>query len=183
MVNLGSGTNIVPGWINIDDFAVPNETKDFLRGNALNIPLKENSVDYILMDQVLEHIAMADVVSVMYEIKRVLKKGGRCVIIVPDFEDAINQWMSIKHNAFFNPLVYQYLSEVVYGNQMHAGEFHKTPMCAGYLNYVCNTVGLVDKEILFYPANGEVPQFPGVRFSPPEARCRNAQLVVDLRKS
>lgn len=181
-VNLGCGTNIVKGWINIDNVRPANADKDFVIGDALDIPLESNSVDYLLMDQVLEHLAMSDVVPALYEVRRVLKKGGRAVIIVPDFEDAVTAWMSARFNLSFDPLMYKYLSEVVYGNQQHEGEFHKTPMCAGYLHFVLGMVGLKKHEIIFYPHNGENTPFPGCRPAPVGSVTRNAQLVADIIK-
>lgn len=181
-VNLGCGTNLPEGFINVDIHRPSNADTSFIEGSVLSIPLDTESVDYVICDQVLEHLAMADVVPALYEMRRVLKKGGRAVIIVPDFEDAVRQWLSINHNSFFNPMVYHYLSEVIYGNQQHEGEFHKTAMCAGFLNYALGVAGFVQKELVFYPANGAVPQYPGVRYSPPEAVCRNAQLIADIIK-
>ncbi len=182
-VNLGCGSNIVEGFINIDCVRPSNADKNFVLGDVLNIPLKDNSVDYIIMDQVLEHIAMADIVPALHQIRRVLKVGGRCVIIVPDFEDAVRSWLKYNVGGSFNPLTYQFFSEVVYGNQMHEGEFHKTPMSPLYLNYALNTAGLVQKEILMYPTDSDVPVYPGIRPAPPQARCRNAQLVADIIKT
>src|SRR5690349_21794127 len=107
--NIGCGTNLVEGWINVDIHRPSNLDPKFkgrfLEGNILALPLETESIDYILCDQVLEHLPMADIVPALYEIRRVLKKGSRAVIIVPDFEDAVKQWLSINHNAFFNPLV------------------------------------------------------------------------------
>jgi predicted SAM-dependent methyltransferase len=180
-VNAGCGSNIVKGWINFDNFYMPEE-KDFIKGDVRNMPLESNSVDYILLDQVLEHMAMADVPVVLYEIRRVLKPGGRCVIMVPDFEDAVKDWLAHDHNGAFEPQKYHYYSEVIYGNQNHEGEFHKTPMCAGYLHFLCNMVGLPKHELTFWPKNGRIPNFPGVRPYKETAVLRNSQLVADIIK-
>ena len=138
-VNLGCGQNIVPStkdikWWNIDKF-IGTQHPDFLEGDVLHIPLKDSSVDYMLLDQVLEHIRMQDIPAVLHEIRRVLKSGGRCVICVPDFKGAVKQWISIDHDKCFNPFYYHYLSEVIYGNQNHDGEYHKTAMSPGFLHY------------------------------------------------
>jgi SAM-dependent methyltransferase len=180
-VNLGCGSNILKDFINIDIYDNPEE-KNYVKGTALNIPLKNASVDYIVLDQVLEHIAMADIVPVLYEIRRVLKVGGRCVIMVPDFEGAVKQWLSVNHNGSFDPQTYKYFSEVIYGNQNHEGEFHKTPMCAGYLHFVLKLVGLTKHTISFYPEYTDIPEFPGMRPYPPGAKLRNAQLIADITK-
>lgn len=181
-LNLGCGTNIVKDYINYDLVKPPNADKSFIEGDIRKLPFETDSIDYIICDQVLEHIPMADVPVVLYEIKRVLKKGGRCVIAVPDFEDAVRQWLSVDHNGSFEPMKYHYLSEVIYGNQLHEGEFHKTPMCAGYLHFLLGMVGLPKHELILYPAFGVIPNFPGMRPYSKEARCRNAQLVADIIK-
>ena len=125
---------------------------------------------------------MADVPQVLFHMRRVLKKGGKAVIIVPDFEGAALQWIEAHLNASFDPMKYKYFSEVIYGNQNHDGEYHQTPMCAGYLHYVLGLVGLSKHEISFWPAFGEIPQFPGTRKNAPGAVSRNAQLVVEITK-
>lgn len=182
-VNLGCGSHIEKGkeWLNIDNFYLP-EVKNFLKGDAKEIPLESNSVDYLICDQMLEHIPMADVPIVLYEIRRVLKKGGRAVIIVPDFEDAVKAWLDAGHNSAFDPAKYKYFSEVVYGNQLHEGEFHKTPMCAGYLFFMLNMVGLKKHQIIFAPRNGLIPEYEGMRPYSKTAVLRNAQLIADITK-
>lgn len=187
-VNLGCGTHIMREkgvkWINIDDFELSkSEDKSFLRGDIRKLPLESNSIDYIICDQVLEHMSMADVPVVLYEIRRVLKKGGRCCILVPDFEEAAKMWMGANLNVEFEPMKYKWYSEVVYGNQAHEGEFHKTPMCAGYLHYLLNLVGLTQHTITYWPTLGVVPKFPGMRPYKDSARLRNAQLGVDMIKT
>ncbi len=182
-VNLGCGTSMVEGYINIDFVRPANADKSFLQADILNLPLESNSVDYIICDQVLEHIDMKDVSVALYNIRRVLKVGGRAVIIVPDFEDAVRQWLDARMNIGFTPIKYQWFSEVIYGNQTHAGEYHKTPMCAAYLHYVLDMVGLTKHEISFHPAFGKIPMFPGIRAGYENATLRGAELVADITKT
>lgn len=181
-VNMGCGTHLVKGWVNIDVVRPSNADDKFVLGDVLHIPLKDGSVDYLLMDQVLEHLPMADVVPAMYEVRRVLKKGGKCSIVVPDFEDAVRQWLGANLNEDFDPMKYKWFSEVIYGNQQHEGEFHKTAMSPRFLHEVMRTVGLNKNTITFWPANGIIPDRPGMRPYIATARCRNAQLVCDIIK-
>lgn len=181
-VNLGCGTNIVKGWINIDLVPPSNVNKDFLQGSALDIPLANNSVDYILLDQVLEHMAMDNVVPVLWEIRRVLKKGGRCVIVVPDFEDAVNQFLGANLNLSYDPMKFRWFAEVIYGNQAHEGEFHQTPMTPRFMHEALRTAGLHKNTITFWPAFQKIPELPGMRPYAPGATLRNAQLVADIIK-
>lgn len=182
-LNLGCGTwiNKEEGWVNTDIFDLEDEK--YIKADARDLPFESDSIDYIICDQVLEHIPMADVSTVLYNIRRVLKVGGRCVIIVPDFAEAARQWLSVDFNGGFDPVVYNFFSEVIYGNQQHPGEEHRTPMCAGYLNYMLNMVGLTEHTIAFYPTFGDLPDFPGVRPSNKGSKLRNAQLVVDITKT
>jgi SAM-dependent methyltransferase len=185
--NLGCGSHIIHStnpnerWINIDAYIAPENTTDFISGNLLELPLADNSVDYIISDQVLEHIAMCDIPVALHEIRRVLKVGGRAVIIVPDFRDALNQWLKVDHDQGFNPFFFKYLSEVIYGNQNHDGEYHRTPMSSGFLNYSLRMVGFRDIKLIMHPAFGDLPNYPGAEFDP-KLKCRNAQLVADIIK-
>jgi predicted SAM-dependent methyltransferase len=180
-VNLGCGSHICEGeeWVNIDNFLL-TDVPNFVKGDVRKIPLETASVDYLLCDQVLEHIEMADVPLVLYEIRRVLKPGAKCAIMVPDFEGTVKQWLGYNHNGAFDPLVYKYLSEPVYGLQAHEGEFHKTPMCAGYLHFLLNMVGLTKHTISYWPENGEIPQREGMRPIAKGAVLRNPQLLCDI---
>lgn len=183
-VNLGCGTHIVPStatekWINIDSYIGAN-TPDFLQGDAREIPLESNSVDYLLCDNVLEHMAMCDVIPVLHEVKRVLKKGGRAVLIVPDFKAAVESWLKFDWNNAFNPHFYHYESEPIYGNQMHEGEFHKTPFCPGYFSFVLKVAGFREVKMIGHPQFGPTPNYPGV--SVPNGHLRTAELVADCTK-
>ncbi len=185
-VNLGCGTHInkstkTEKWINIDKFVV-TDSPDFLEGDVRQIPLESNSVDYLLCDQVLEHMAMADVYPVLCEIRRVLKPGAECIIMVPDFEGAVTQLLESNPNGAFEPAKYKWFAEVIYGNQETEGEFHRTPMTPGYLHYMLNLAGLVKHNISFWPAFGAIPQHLGMRKQSPGATLRNAQLMCTITR-
>jgi len=72
-INLGCGTNKLPGWDNYDmdlDITKP-------------LPFENNSVDYIFMEHVIEHITYEDSWNFFIEVNRVLKPGGIIRIITP----------------------------------------------------------------------------------------------------
>ncbi len=188
-LNLGCGNHIVKStktekWYNVDKFELSGKDEpDFLEGDVLQIPLESNSIDYLVCDQVLEHMAMADVYPALCEIRRVLKKGGRALIMVPDFEGAARQFLESDVHRIFDPAKYKWFAEVIYGNQETEGEFHRTPMTPMYLHYMLNLAGLTKHDIAFWPAFGDVPQYDGMRKQLPNATLRNAQLCVDLTKT
>lgn len=71
-LNLGCGNDIRKGYINVDFFNSKAEEKVDL----INFPwpFKDNSIDEILMNHVLEHLP--DTERTMREIHRILKVGG-----------------------------------------------------------------------------------------------------------
>lgn len=78
-LNVGAGhTKIDPRFRNLDIFEGPNI--DYV-GRAESIPLPDNSVDLIITQEVLEHVA--DPFKAITEISRVLKPGGSLYIQLP----------------------------------------------------------------------------------------------------
>lgn len=67
------------------DLGVGDEGWDYsgidIIGNLENIPVADDSVDIVIMTQVLEH--MSEPFQVVSEVARVLKKGGKSIITLP----------------------------------------------------------------------------------------------------
>lgn len=55
----------------------------FLKGNASSIPLKSSSADVVTLFDVIEHVPKGTEVSVLLEVKRILKKGGILLLSTP----------------------------------------------------------------------------------------------------
>ena len=90
-INFGCGTDYREGWINLD---VAEETKwrsgarkpDVLISASSNIlPFDSGTVDYVLLDNVIEHIPVDKVHALLEELRRILKAGGTLEIYVPHF--------------------------------------------------------------------------------------------------
>ena len=62
-----------------------NKRMKFVVGDAHNLDFKSGTFDAVVALEVLEHVA--DPVAVLKEIKRVLKKGGYGVFLVPSDND------------------------------------------------------------------------------------------------
>lgn len=63
------------------DYAKKRGHKNIRQVNALKLPYKDNTFDYILLLDVIEHIE--DDLSLLKEAKRVLKRNGRIIITAP----------------------------------------------------------------------------------------------------
>lgn len=81
-VNLGSGPNVVPGFVNIDFF----NTGGIDYGADLRYPLKiaSSAVDGIFCEHTLEHLTYSQVNAVLGECYRILKPGGVIRVVLPD---------------------------------------------------------------------------------------------------
>lgn len=83
-LNLGSGPNIKPGWLNIDLFDPGADLQLDLREPW---PFPNDSVSYIYSEHVFEHFEfMHEVPHFLAESKRVLRPGGVFDVAVPDTE-------------------------------------------------------------------------------------------------
>lgn len=60
----------------------------YIHANALDIPIADESVDFIIATDIIEHISAEDKNAFFGEMKRVLKKGGKVLIRSP-FEKEI----------------------------------------------------------------------------------------------
>jgi len=81
-LNLGSGQNPRPGFVNVDKFGEPEFRCDL---EVFPWPWPDNSVSEVLMSHVLEHLgADADTfIGIMKELYRVCEPGAKIRIAVP----------------------------------------------------------------------------------------------------
>lgn len=81
-LNLGCGSNKLPGHINVDKFGEPDVTHDL---EQFPWPWPTSSVEEVNLSHVLEHLgADPDVfIGVMKELYRVCQGGARVLIAVP----------------------------------------------------------------------------------------------------
>ena len=80
-LNVGCGTDVRPGWVNLDVAALPGV--DVVHDlNELPLPLEDERFDEIDCQDVLEHL---DYVPLLRELHRVLKPGGRLTVQSPHF--------------------------------------------------------------------------------------------------
>jgi SAM-dependent methyltransferase len=80
-LNLGCGTDIRPGWVNLDsaDLAGVDVVHDLDR---LPLPFEEGAFEMVECQDILEHV---DLVPVLRDLHRILAPGGRLRIRSPHF--------------------------------------------------------------------------------------------------
>ena len=93
-INIGGGENRkINGWINID-VGLQNEDKYnnynyYDLNSKLLKDVKSNFADYIISNNVFEHLTFDTGYILIGECYRILKPGGKLKIIVPDLDKAI----------------------------------------------------------------------------------------------
>ena len=109
-LNLGSGPEAVPGWINIDRspnvlldrlplaktallrLGVLAEShragwdRDIVRANIMDLPYENGAADAVYSSHTLEHLYLDDAQRVINEAARVLRPGGVLRLALPDGE-------------------------------------------------------------------------------------------------
>jgi predicted SAM-dependent methyltransferase len=121
-VNLGSGEDYKLGWVNVDiDKSIKADIyADFIK----KIPFKNNSVDIIFCKNVFEHIP--NPLNFLLEIKRVLKPGGRAIIITDNSSYFIFHWPRRKaHHDFYNETHEQFDNHYFFFQKGHLIAFTK----------------------------------------------------------
>ena len=110
--NLG-GLDISKEAIGYVKERIPNGM--FLNGNVTDIALKSESVDVVLVNEVMEHIPTKDTFIVYSEVKRIAKKEGTIIFSVPLNDDLETSTFMCPHGSLVNPNghVREYIPEVL----------------------------------------------------------------------
>lgn len=106
-LNLGSGPDIKPEFVNIDWVKLPGV--DVVHNlDKCPYPFKDNTFDEIYASHVLEHLD--DLVATMRELKRISKPGARIKIRVPHFSCGVS-YRDPTHKRLFSYFTFDYFTE------------------------------------------------------------------------
>ena len=136
-LDLGCGTQIRgEDYIGVDKF-VPSGVKAHLT----HLPFLDNSIDEIWSSHALEHFATAEINPTLREWFRVLKPNKKAIIQVPNFDYIAKYWFTGPDRAWAEAMIF--------GNQAHEGEFHKTAWTSSILKGDLEAAGFEVKRIEF----------------------------------
>jgi SAM-dependent methyltransferase len=100
-LNWGCGDHPEPGWINSDVKQLPGiEISCDIREG---LPLKNDSIDYIVSIHALPEVPYRDLPGVLSELRRVLKPGGVVRLGLPDLERGIKAFLENDRDYFLVP--------------------------------------------------------------------------------
>ncbi len=154
-LHLGCGTNVLPGWVNIDRVArAPGVVTDI---DPTTLPYPDGSVTEVLAEHLFEHFSFAEEGLVWPEMARVLRPGGTLTLEVPDFEWVCGRFLQAHDGwrAFYivgaadhyggcgRALDQRWgiLQTMFFGNQNGAGQFHRSAYTEGKLRALAAHLG------------------------------------------
>lgn len=116
-LNLGSGSNRIEGFINVDvePSVKPDVLCDFVNKQ---LPYKAASVTEVVLFHTIEHLPKRLHKRVLAEIWRVLKPGGSLLISYPEFTECVRRW---KTNYAGKK---DFWEKTIYGRQLYPSDFH-----------------------------------------------------------
>lgn len=133
-LNLGCGSDIRPGYINIDIRELPGVNL-VLNLEADPLPYDDNSVDEILAKDVIEHFSFRNIERVLKEWHRVLKPGGLLTVQTPDFERIAAKFIHGEIKTWYE------LSYWLYGAQDYPENHHKAIFTKSELKRLLEEMG------------------------------------------
>jgi glycosyltransferase involved in cell wall biosynthesis/predicted SAM-dependent methyltransferase len=114
LLNLGCGLDIRKGFINIDLYS-DNPEVVYMDVSKLDLP--DNSVDFILANDILEHFSHRKTDSVLAEWARVLKPDAEIIIRCPSLKLQMKAYAAGAWNA-------DIASYMIFSGQTNQGDFH-----------------------------------------------------------
>lgn len=105
-LNLGCGSDIRQGYVNVDRAALPGV--DVVHDlTVLPLPFDDGVADEALCLSILEHL---DCAPFLRDVHRILKPGGRAVIEVPHFTSA-DMYRDPTHCNFFSTYTFTFFAQ------------------------------------------------------------------------
>ena len=133
-LNLGCSDRLLQGYLNVDLVRPLPITAPFEEADLAQLwPWKDNSVEEIIADDIIEHLT--NKIQTMNEIHRVLVPGGKARIFVPT-TDGRGAWQDPTHVSYWNRNSFFYYTKGVAEYE----RFHKAYDILGCFNVVAESV-------------------------------------------
>jgi len=135
-----------PKWLDLFNLTISNIERS-------DLPFKDETFDYIVFTEVLEHIAIKDPIIIFKEIRRILKPRGIIYLSTPNVANISNQIsLLFNQNIFWSP-------EIFYGSL----DRHNREYVSGEVKNLLRESGFNSIEIGYFNAhsnwNSKTPDF------------------------
>lgn len=136
-LELGPGNHPTPGYIHLDLRALPDVE---IVADVRRIPLSDGCVAELLASNILEHVGRLEVKETLREWARVVHKGGRVIIRVPDVAAIVKRYEEGLYSD-------ESMIERLYGTQDYPENTHKTGFTIPYLTRLVQEAGFGDIRV------------------------------------
>lgn len=196
-LNLGCGLEVKKDFINVDKFytyeqltsnkglfkqARIDKGAKYIQADILHLPFKDNYADYVELMNVIEHLPMRGVIDHIKEIRRVMKKGAKMIIVTNNMDGLAVDWLNMATNPPFNLEEFISVSETIYGNQWAEGETHRCPFNPAFMNVVLSSAGFTDGKVYSFRKGTLAPTLGSVKPFKKGAVLRNDLVYAECIK-
>lgn len=142
-LNLGCGSNKLPGWVNID--SVKGFNPDLVHDLSDPLPYPDLTIDEVLAEDILEHFDKYARYFFCLEITRVLKIGGKLTLQVPNFKKFMWEFFRMGFDDFVDNL----FGENMLGSKVYISHYgnHKWGYSKDSIKNFMGIFGIVPVEI------------------------------------
>jgi predicted SAM-dependent methyltransferase len=133
-LNVGAGRETIVGFTSVDLHVQAD-----LQADMGSLPHADGTVDEIYCCHALEHVGWHQVPAVLREWHRVLRPGGLLRVIVPSLDFCCAVWLHGSDR--------DYARQIMFGNQEHEGEYHKTGWKPEHLRADLEAAGFRDVTV------------------------------------
>ena len=180
-LHLGSGQNIIKGFINIDGNPLRRGILYYDIRNKL--PFKNGSVQYIFTSNVFEHFFPDEIIKILKNIFDCLELDGVMRIVVPDLEKAIEAYVRKDYKYFGDfPRYYKSIGGR-FSNHIFCDAQHRITYDFDYLKELLVQSGFDQNKILKMEfRNSNLPSEIYNKISPFEEHFARTDLFIEVKK-
>lgn len=138
------GAQAKEGWLIFD--AQPGPAVDIVGDIRDLSAFSDNSCAEVYCSHVLEHVAAAEMIPTLKEIRRIMTPGGRLYISVPDLDVICHLLLSPQLGVEKR----YHVMRMLFGGQIDAFDFHKVGLNIAFLSNFLEQAGFASMEQVEY---------------------------------
>lgn len=169
-LNLGCGGVYKKGYLNID--AYDSTVADKIM-SAVDLDLKDNSVEEIIASQVIEHLGLVSSIYALSECYRVLQPKGTLTLETPDIKTSFKKYITGDREDRKNIMPW------IYGLE-YPGLPHKFCFPRDLLEEICKNIGFTDIKTEYIEYDETQPILKMICNKPMDHQ--NQQFITFFRK-
>lgn len=132
------------------------QTTDFTANFDEPLPIASDEWDAVVCIFCLEHVSYPKVPQFLSEMCRIVKPGGRCIVVIPNSEAQL-KWIQANPDGWDGKPAFISISEILFGSQDYEANAHKSYFspsiafdlfrAAGFENILISPYGVRDTDM------------------------------------